>query len=398
MYQLLLAVIYLAFISLGLPDSLLGAGWPIMHEQLHVPLSYAGAVTMLIACGTVISSLLADRLVRRVGTGVVTAGSVLLSALSLFGFSMAGEFWLLCVLALPYGLAAGAVDAVLNNYVALHFSGRHMVWLHCFWGVGAAVSPYLMGLCISAGSGWQSGYRLVFLIQLVIAAVVLSSLPLWKKRAAAGSLAADSISEPRKAGMRILFSLRGVKEVLLSFFCYCALETTTGLWASTYLAEKRGVAVEIAAQFGSLFYLGITCGRFLCGFITEKAGDKRMIRIGSAGVMAGIVLLMLPFFGSGSAVAGLLLVGFGCAPIYPCIIHATPDSFGKTHSQAIIGLQMASAYIGNTLMPPLFGVLAGALPGVGVSVYPYYLLLLGTVMVLLSERKNRICMRRVREG
>lgn len=383
MYSFLLAVIYLAFVSLGLPDSLLGSGWPVMHGELSVPLSYVGAVTMVTACGTVVSSLFADRLVRRFGTGIVTAGSVLLSACSLFGFSAAEHFWVLCVLAVPYGLAAGAVDAVLNNYVALHYAGRHMSWLHCFWGVGAAVSPYIMGMSISGGAGWQSGYRLVSVAQFVIAACILCSLGLWKKQDAASE---DAV--PERAGFGTLLAIRGVKPLLFSFFCYCALETTTGLWASTFLAEWRKVDASLAANFASLFYLGITFGRFLCGFITEKVGDKRMIRYGTVIVLLGMLMVALPFPSDVPSLVGLLLIGLGCAPIYPCIVHATPDSFGKMHSQAIIGLEMASAYVGNTLMPPLFGLLA---EHVSVSLYPFYLLVLGIAMLALTERKNKVC-------
>lgn len=383
MYSLLLAVIYLAFVSLGLPDSLLGAGWPVMHGELDVPLSFAGAVSMIIACGTVVSSLFADRLVRKFGTGAVTAGSVLLSALSLLGFSAAGRFWMLCVLAVPYGLAAGAVDAVLNNYVALHYAGRHMSWLHCFWGVGAAVSPYIMGFSISGGAGWQSGYRFVAAAQFLIALFILCSLKLWKK-----GKADSEESAPEKAGFGSLLAIRGVKPLLLAFFCYCALETTTGLWASTFLVERRSVDASLAANFASLFYLGITFGRFLCGFITEKLGDKRMIRYGTVIVLFGMLMVALPFSADLPALAGLLLIGLGCAPIYPCIVHSTPDSFGKQYSQSIIGLEMASAYIGNTLMPPLFGLLA---QHIGVFLYPFYLLVPGIAMLFLTEYKNRIC-------
>lgn len=386
MYGLLLAIIYLAFISLGLPDSLLGAGWPVMHGELGVSLSYAGAVTMIIACGTVVSSLVSDRLVRKVGTGAVTAGSVLLSALSLLGFSLAGDFWMLCVLAVPYGLAAGAVDAVLNNYVALHYAGRHMTWLHCFWGIGAAVSPYLMGFCISGGAGWRSGYRLVFGIQLLIAAVVFASLSLWNTHRSSSGGSTEPAG--RRYRFRELLAVRGVKPVLISFFCYCALETTTGLWASSYLVTARGVEPQLAARFGSLFYLGITVGRFVCGFVTERFGDLRMIRLGTAVVLTGMLLVAVPLEAGWLALVGLLLIGLGCAPIYPCIIHATPASFGAERSQAIIGLQMAFAYIGNTLVPPLFGVLVGV---VSVGMYPFFLLVFGVAMLAATEWKNRAC-------
>lgn len=388
MYSLLLAVIYLSFISLGLPDSLLGAGWPVMQVQLDVPLSYAGGVTMLIACGTVISSLLADRMIRKLGTGVVTAGSVLLSSLTLLGFSLAGKYWVLCVLALPYGMAAGAVDAALNHYVALHYAGRHMAWLHCFWGIGAAVSPYLMGVCISGGWGWRSGYHTVFAIQLVIAVAVFATLPLWKRKEALTGEGDSEDGAGRRYGFGELLAVKGVKPVLLAFFCYCSLETTTGLWASSFLVQVKAVEPQLAARFASLFYLGITAGRLICGFITDKLGDKRLIRIGTCLLLCGMVLAALPFAGSAPSLCGLLLIGFGCAPIYPCIIHSTPYSFGKERSQAIIGMQMASAYIGNTLMPPLFGLIA---QHISVALYPFFLLLFGGIMLAATERKNRVC-------
>ena len=383
MYGLLLAVIYLAFVSLGLPDSLLGAGWPVIHTEIGVPLSYAGAVSMITSCGTVVTALFTDRLVRRFGASIVTAVSVLVSALSLFGYAAANSFVWLCVLAVPYGLAAGAVDAVLNNYVALHYSGRHMSWLHCFWGVGAAVSPYIMGYAISGGAGWHCGYLWVAIAQSLIAACVFASLPLWKKRQADEEQTAS-----KSVGFAKLLSIRGVKPLLLSFFCYCALESTAGMWASTYLVEWRGVAEATAANFASLFYLGITAGRFVCGFLTEKVGDARMVRVGSCVVLAGMCAVALPLQSNVPALAGLLVIGLGCAPIYPCIVHSTPYSFGKTHSQSIIGMEMSAAYMGSCLMPPLFGVLA---QHISVSLYPFYMLFFGVCMLLLTERKRYVC-------
>lgn len=380
MYTLLLVVIYFAFVSLGLPDSLLGAGWPVMHEALGVPSSFAGGVSAIISCGTVVSGLFADLLVRRIGSGSVTAGSVLLSALSLLGFSLAGRYWQLCVLAVPYGLSAGAVDAVLNNYVALHYAGKHMSWLHCFWGVGASLSPYLMGVCLSGVRSWRGGYGLVFLCQAVIAAVVFCSLPLWKQNRGKQ----DAQEQTPRAGIKTLLHIAGVKPLLVSFFCYCAMETTAGLWASSYLTESRGMGAEQAARFASLFYLGITGGRFLGGFLTDRLGDKRMIRIGSGILLCGMGSLLLPI----PPTVGLCLIGFGCAPIYPGIIHGTPESFGETHSQAIIGLEMSCAYLGNVLMPPLFGVLADIW---GTGLYPFFLLALGVGLLLLTERKNKVC-------
>ena len=379
MILLLLTVIYLSFISLGLPDSLLGAAWPVMQPQLGVPLSCAGVLSMTIAGGTVISSLLADRLLRRLGTGLVVSLSVLLTALALFGFSVSAHYWMLCVFAIPYGLGAGAVDAALNHYVALHFAARHMSWLHCFWGVGAALSPYIMGFYLSRGADWQGGYRTVSVLQFILTAVLFCSLPLWKRQSGAEETSAAAAPP---LPMRQLLRMPGVLQAMTSFFCYCALESTAGLWASSFLVHERGIAAETAAKFASLFYIGITAGRALCGFISEKLGDRRMIRLGLLVIAAGIALLLLPLPDQFS-LAGLITVGFGCAPVYPSLIHATPAVFGTAHAQALIGMQMASAYIGTTLMPPLFGLTADR---AGLQIFPLFLLLFLVLMALLTEQ------------
>ena len=379
MILLLLIVIYLSFISLGLPDSLLGAAWPVMQPQLGVPLSYAGVLSMIIASGTVISSLLADRLLRKLGTGLVAAMSVLLTALALLGFSLAGQYWMLCVLAVPYGLGAGAVDAALNHYVALHFAARHMSWLHCFWGVGAAFSPYIMGFYLNRNADWQGGYRAISLLQMGLTAVLFCSLPLWKRQAGEH---ADTDAQSAPLPMKQLLRIPGVVQAMATFFCYCALESTAGLWASSFLVHERGIAAETAAKFASLFYIGITAGRLLCGFVSERLGDRKMIRLGLAGIGAGLALLLLPL-PEPFALAGLVTVGLGCAPIYPSQIHATPAIFGAAHSQALIGMQMASAYVGTTLMPPLFGLLADR---AGLRMLPLFLLLFLVLMALLTEQ------------
>ncbi len=383
MYSLLLVIIYVAFISLGLPDSLLGSAWPVMHGELNVPVSYAGAVTMIIAGGTIVSSLCSDRLTRKLGAGLVTAVSVLMTAVALFGFSVSGEFWMLCLWAIPYGLGAGAVDAALNNYVALHYASRHMSWLHCFWGVGASVSPYIMSFALTGGHGWSSGYRYVSLIQIVLSACLFVSLPLWGMHQAQK---AEEQVEAKALTFGQMMKIPGVAAVLILFFGYCALEQTTGLWASSYLADHREVSAETAAQFASLFFLGITFGRFLCGFVADRLGDRTLIRAGILTAAAGIVLVLLPVQADFPALAGLIIIGFGCAPIYPSIIHATPFNFGKENSQAIIGVQMASAYVGTTFMPPLFGVVASHL---GIWLYPAYLMVFALLMLILSESLNR---------
>lgn len=383
MYSLLLAIIYIAFISLGLPDSLLGSAWPVMHEGLGVPVSYAGAVTMIIAGGTIISSLSSDRLTRKFGTGLVTAVSVLMTALALFGFSVSGEFWMLCLWAIPYGLGAGAVDAALNNYVALHYASRHMSWLHCFWGVGASISPYIMSFALAGGHGWSSGYRYVSIIQIVLSVCLFASLPLWKQ---SHTQKTEEKVEARALSFGQMLKIPGVVSVLILFFGYCALEQTTGLWASSYLVDYRDVSAETAAQFASLFFLGVTFGRFLCGFVADRLGDRTLIRVGILTAAVGVVLVLLPVQADLPALAGLIIIGFGCAPIYPSIIHATPFNFGKENSQAIIGVQMASAYVGATFMPPLFGVVASY---VGIWLYPLYLMVFAVLMLILSESLNR---------
>ena len=382
MIQLLLPIIYLAFISLGLPDSLLGSAWPSMYPLLGVPVSHAGILSMIISFGTIVSSLNSDRLTRALGAGRVTAISVGMTAAALFGFSVSTQFWMLCLWAVPYGLGAGSVDAALNNYVALHYESRHMSWLHCMWGIGTMVSPMVMGRVLAGGGPWTAGYRYIALFQIALTAVLFLSLPLWQKRT--GEAAEDGTA-PQALSLGQVFRLPGAKEVMLCFFCYCALETTAGLWASSYLTLTRGVAADTAASFASLFYIGITAGRAACGFLTLKLSDTQMIRLGQGVLAVGVAALLVP----GPqllALAGLVLVGVGCAPIYPSIIHATPDHFGADRSQAVIGIQMASAYVGNLVMPPLFGLLAN---NITPALFPFYLLVLLVLMVFMHEQLVR---------
>ena len=382
MYTLLLAVIYLAFVSLGLPDSLLGSAWPVMQQSFAVPLSYAGVVTMIISGCTILSSLCSERMTHRLGTRAVTVASVLLTAVSLLGFSMSSAFWMLCLWAVPYGLGAGAIDAALNNYVALHYSSRQMSWLHCFWGVGTIISPYIMSHSLTH-AGWQSGYRTVALIQFCILGVLLLTLPLWKANRPADG-AADSQGEV--LGLRRVLRIRGVPFLLTGFFAYCAAESTVGLWASSYLVGVRQVSEELAAAFGSLFYIGITAGRFLSGLVSDRLGDRRLIRIGAGVGAVGILCLLLPLPSDWPALCGLVVIGLGFAPIYPCIIHSTPHNFGAKNSQAIIGIQMASAYIGSTFMPPLFGLVANH---VSIRLLPIFLIVFVLLMVFMLEQTNR---------
>ncbi|MFR7478376.1 MAG: MFS transporter [Acutalibacteraceae bacterium] len=386
MVHLLIAVIYLSFISLGLPDGLLGAAWPSIYPQLQVPVSYAGVISMIIAAGTIVSSLMSERLTRKLGSGGVTALSVATTAVALFGFSISDSFVALCLWGIPYGLGAGSVDAALNNFVALHYSSRHMSWLHCFWGVGCSAGPYIMAWCLTGGMGWNMGYRIVCLLQIVLTAILIFSLPLWKQKAA--SLTDDSSEsggETKPFGLVRALKLPGVIHVLLAFFCYSAIEQTAGLWAASYMVLARGVSAQEAANWASLFYLGITVGRFLSGFITTQLNDRQMIRLGQVICLVGVLLLFLPL-GHTAALTALLLIGLGCAPIYPSFIHATPGNFGKEASPAVIGLQMACAYVGTCLMPPVFGLLADF---ISIQLLPVFLLVLLVLMILTAEGLNR---------
>ena len=385
MASLLLAIIYISFISLGLPDSLLGSAWPVMQVEFGTSLSTAGIISLIITAGTIVSSLLSDRLMRKLGAGIVNAASCALTALALMGFSFSNSVLMLCLFAIPYGLGAGAIDAALNNYVALHFAARHMSWLHCFWGLGASISPYIMTYCLASQHGWQMGYRSVSVIQLALTACLFLSLPLWRKVASKGDAEEESTAEP--LGLIGSLKIRGVPHVLIAFFAYCALEATAGLWASSYFVEFRGVDPETAAAFASLFYIGITFGRFLNGFLTAKFDDKTLVRAGLIILSAGLVFIMIPLPSDWPALSGLLIVGLGCAPIYPCIIHSTPDHFGRENSQAVVGIQMASAYTGIAIMPPLFGFLGNHL---GLGLYPFYMAIFALVMIVMTERLNHI--------
>ena len=380
MIGLLLAIIYLSFISLGLPDSLLGSAWPSMYQELSVPVSYAGGISMIIALGTIFSSLQADRLTRTFGTGKVTAVSVLVTAVALLGFSVSHSYVTLCLWAIPYGLGAGSVDASLNNYVALHFASRHMSWLHCMWGVGASVGPYIMGYAIDRGQGWNMGYRYISVLQIGLSIILLLNLPLWKKETASDKSGSKERSAPLT--LRGVVRIPGAKELMVSFFCYCAVEQTASLWASSYLVLAHGISAETAAFFAGLFFIGITIGRAASGFMTLRFNDTEMVRIGQGIILIGILLLALPFE-SAVTLPGLILIGLGCAPIYPSIIHSTPAHFGSNRSQALIGIEMASAYVGTCLMPPFFGLIAEY---ISIHLFPAYLLVLLTLMFFFFGR------------
>jgi len=381
---ILLIIIYISFISLGLPDSLLGSAWPSMYSGLNVPLHYAGYISMIIAGGTVISSIFSERIIRRLGTGLVAAFSVLLTAVALLGFSVSPVFALLCLFAIPLGLGAGSIDAALNNYVALHYKAKHMSWLHCFWGVGASIGPIIMSYFLIRGRPWSMGYRTIGIIQSALVAVLFITISLWGKNKAQSG---DEIKETRQ-GIKFseLFHTVGVKQILVAFFCYCSIEATTGLWGSSFLVIEKNIAPEIAARWISLFFIGITAGRFVSGFLTMKFNNRQMVRLGQAFIAIGIIALLLPF-GRTLLLPGFFIIGLGCAPIYPSLLHETPRNFGSEKSQAIMGIQMASAYIGTTFMPPLFGRLASYL---SFKAFPFFIggiLLLNIFMVELVNKR-----------
>lgn len=368
MATVLLIIIYLAFISLGLPDSMLGAAWPVAFAQLGVPVSYAGFVSIGITIGTVVSSLVSVRVIRRFGTGGVTAACVLLTASALLGISFTKSFVVLLLLAIPLGLGGGAIDAALNNYVALHYKASHMSFLHSFWGVGATISPLIMSQFLKQNGNWQGGYRFVSIIQMSLAAIMFLTLPLWGKvsHASADELHGGPIEIDNRAAIK----KRGAIFAVLSFFFYCAGEASVGLWAATYFVSVRGVDPSVAASWGSLFFFGIMGGRMVSGLLAMRVKERTLINIGLIIAVLGALLLVLPLPQLFS-LAGLLLFGLGCAPVFPNLIHITPQRFGANYSQAIIGLQMASAYVGATLMPPIVGWVGQS---IGFAGLPYYLL------------------------
>lgn len=389
MINLLLAVIYLAFISLGLPDALLGAAWPTMSHDIGAQISWAGGISMVISAGTIISALLSNKLTCKFGPGKVTLISVALTALALLGFSFAPNYLVLIFLAIPYGLGAGGVDAALNNYVAVHYESWHMSWLHCMWGIGASAGPYVMGFALSHGQRWTAGYQYIAVMQIALTLVLLMSLPLWKnnKKNELNKIVESKTKSFEKVSYAGILRIPGAKNILIMFFCYCALEQTAGLWASSYMVLHGGVSRIVAAGWASLFYVGITVGRFVSGFLTMRFNDATMIRIGQCVMLMGILVLLLPLPNHIELVTGFIIIGLGCAPVYPCIIHSTPHYFGADKSQAIVGMQMASAYIGSMVIPAIFGIVA---QNVSMMLLPAYLLILLTVMTFMHVRLMRV--------
>lgn len=381
MYLLLLAIIYLAFISLGLPDSLLGAAWPTIYPAFDVPLSCMGIVSMIISGGTIFSSLMTEKLIKKFSVRVITTASAFLTAAALFGFSVSDGFIKLCLWGIPYGLGAGAIDAALNNYVALHYNSKHMSWLHCFWGVGTIISPYIMSYALTHTT-WNNGYKTVSIIQFIIAAVLLLTFPVWKIN---GNKQTEN-TETTVLGIKGALKIRGVPTLITAFMAYCGAEATAMFWASSYLEGVHGVSKDRAAAFGSLFFIGITAGRFISGFISDKFGDNRMIRTGTIIALCGTLFIALPY--ESSAIAGFIVIGLGCAPVYPCIIHSTPSNFGAENSQGIIGIQMASAYVGSTFVPPLFGIVANY---ISIKLMPLYMIIFFLLLFIMHSKTQRLC-------
>jgi len=375
-----LALIYVCFISLGLPDSLLGAAWPVLHTQLSVPVSYAGYISMTICLGTILSSLFCEKILVKFGSGKVTAFSITLTALGLFGFYLSNEYYLLILFAIPYGLGAGGVDAILNNFVALHYKAQHMSWLHCMWGVGASISPYIMSFSLVSLNSWSYGYLIVSIIQFAISLFVFLSLPLWKK-CKTNLDESDKLLNERSMSFKDIFAIKNAIPCFLTFFAYCSLELTSSLWASSYLVQKWNFTPEAAAGFASMFFVGITFGRFINGFLSIKLGDHFLIRLGIGIICLGIILLFIPLHYA-FALTGFVVIGLGCAPIYPCIIHMTPSVFGEDKSQAMIGVQMAFAYTGFLISPSLFGLIANYTT---INLLPVYLTVFLILMLVMHE-------------
>lgn len=389
-----LIIIYMAFISLGLPDSLLGAAWPVMQTQYNASFGAAGFVSMMISGGTIISSLLSGKIINRFGTGKVTFISCLMTAAALLGFSVSPALFWLLILAIPLGLGAGAVDSGLNNYVALHYKAHHMSWLHCFWGIGATLGPIIMSWNIAKGNSWRNGYFTVSMIQFILVVLLFVTLPLWDKAAKSVDKKSAGSDQTNKTEQNNFnkddsknihpIRIRGVKLALISFFFYCGIEATMGLWGSSFLVNVKGLNAATAAQWVSMYYGGITVGRFITGFITMKMSNKILIRMGQSTALVGAILLLLPlptFF----SLVSFMMIGLGCAPIFPCMLHETPTRFGKEHSQTLMGYQMAFAYIGSTFLPPILGWIAAQTT---IRVLPFFALFYIAAMLISSEKIN----------
>ena len=377
MASLLIAVIYLAFISLGLPDSLLGSAWPTMQIDMGVPSSYAGFVSMTTCFMTIVSSLVSPRLIRKFDTKWIVIVSMALSVIGLLGFSFSTSYPMLFVCAVPYGLGAGSIDAALNQYVANHYSSRVMQFLHCFYGVGAVISPNIMALALSYAK-WNQGYRWTAYLQTGILLICCISIPLWKI-----NKKQDDTIKKETATIKEALKVPGVILTLISFFAYCAGEAICFLWTSSYFAgTKTGMSDGLIAAFGCLIFGGLMLGRLVSGFVSDKLGDRLMIRIGIAVEFVGIILVSIPVETFIVAAIGFLVIGTGMGPIYPAIQHMAPINFGTKFSAPVIGLQMASAYIGATFMPMVFGVIQ---ENIGIWVMPVFIAVFAAMNISFLE-------------
>lgn len=389
MTLLLLLVIYLAFISLGLPDSILGAAWPVMHQDLEVPLETAGLLFMTIAGGTIVSSLVSGRLMNVFGTGKITLFSGLLTASALLGFYAAPSMLWLVVSAVLLGLGGGTVDAALNHYVATHYKAHHMSWLHSFWGVGATFGPIIMAQFLSGQGGWRNGYLTIAGIQFLLAAILFISLPLWNRVSQKNSIGLHETPPERSKQVKPL-QTKGVKLSLFAFLFYCGVEATVGLWGSSFLVNVKELPAATAARWVSFYWGGLTVGRFLTGFVTFRMSNLLLIRSGQIIALTGAALLLLPL-PSVFSLAGFIMVGFGLAPIFPCMLQETPARFGKTNSQTIMGYQMAVAYTGSTFVPPLLGYMASI---ASIGIFPFFIVFYIVVMLLSTEQLNVLLRKR----
>ncbi|VEU82257.1 MFS transporter [Acholeplasma hippikon] len=380
MASILLVIIYIAFISLGLPDSLLGSAWPVIYKDLNIPISSMGMLTMLISFGTITSSLFASKLNHKFGSGLVTSISVFLTAIAMFGFSISNSLLMLSLFAFPYGFGAGAIDSTLNNYVSLHYKKKHMNFLHAFWGIGTLVGPFAMSYAISNKLGWQKGYEVVAMIQLVISLIVFGSLFMWKKQRE------EQQNEQEHLNIFQVLKIKHIKYLMFAFLLYTGFEATMFNWVSTYLVKDKGISEDLGALLASIFFIGMTVGRIISGILSNKVKSKHIIRIGFLLIITGMIVILFSFIYYQVAVLGIIIAGLGAAPIFPSIIHRTPSLFDRKKSQAIISIEMFFAYSGVVLMPAIFGLIANY---VTIQSLPLYILIIIIISFILLETLNK---------
>ena len=371
----LLIIIYIAFIGLGIPDSLFGTAWPAIYSEFELPISFGSFATIIISCGTVLSSVISSKIISRLGTNKVSAYSTLLTALALLGFSFAPNLWVMCFWAIILGIGAGAIDVALNNYVAIHYSATHMSFLHCFYGVGVSVSPYILSLVIAGNFGWRGGYRIAFAIQLIITLLLFLSLPLWRKAHGGENESEENTHKDLSFGS--VLKIPGVKMMCSLFIASCAIECTCGGWGSTFLVEYKHLPAEKAAQIIMIYYIGMTLGRFLSGVLAAKLHSWKIIKLGQIVLGLALLLLILPG-GVHLCALGMFLIGLGNGPLFPNFNYLTPENFGSDISQSVIGIQMASAYIGIMVAPAVCGLLGQVF---GMVIFPFYLILFYAIMI-----------------